>query len=139
MVVSKDERETHAEFAGRYQTRASLGMVDEVEREVIGEVWAANGFTTVAEADELRRRLDLRAESRLIDVGSGCGWPGLYLARESGCEVLITDMPTAGLEVAFRRARAEGLKSLGVVATSARHFPFVEGSFDALVHTDVIC
>jgi cyclopropane fatty-acyl-phospholipid synthase-like methyltransferase len=119
--------------------RASSEILDEVEREVIGEAWGANGFTTVTEAEELRRRLHLRADSRLLDVGSGCGWPGLFLARQTGCEVVVTDMPTEGLEVATRRAAAEGLKSLGAVASSALHLPFAKGSFDAIVHVDVIC
>jgi 2-polyprenyl-3-methyl-5-hydroxy-6-metoxy-1,4-benzoquinol methylase len=139
MAASKDERDTRADYAERYQTRASSEILDEVEREVIGEAWGANGFTTVTEAEELRRRLDLRADNQLLDVGSGCGWPGLFLARVSGCEVVVTDLPTEGLEVATRRAEAEGLKCLGAVASSARHFPFAESSFDAIVHVDVIC
>ena len=139
MVASRDELETRADFAERYRSRASTRILDEVEREVIGEAWGANGFTTVAEAEELGRRLDLRTDSRLLDVGSGCGWPGLFLSRQTGCEVVVTDMPTEGLEMATRRAEAEGLKSLGAVASSARHFPFAENTFDAIVHVDVIC
>lgn len=139
MTTSKDEQATRADFAGRYRTRASVGIVDEVEREVIGDVWGSNGFTTVAQADDLRRRLGLHSESRLLDVGSGCGWPGLYLALRTGCEVVVTDLPTEGLEIASRRARDEGLKSLGAVAASARRLPFAESSFDAIVHVDVLC
>ncbi|MGH2776750.1 MAG: SAM-dependent methyltransferase [Actinomycetota bacterium] len=139
MAASKDEHKARSDFAERYQTRASLEIIDEVEREVIGESWGANGFTTAAEAEELRRRLDVRADSRLLDVGSGCGWPGLFLARQSGCEVVVTDMPTEGLEVATQRAKAEGLSFLGAVASSARHLPLAEKSFDAIVHVDVIC
>jgi ubiquinone/menaquinone biosynthesis C-methylase UbiE len=52
---------------------------------------------------------------------------------------VVTDMPLEGLEVATRRAKAEGLRSLGAVAASARHFPFAERSFDAIVHVDLIC
>ena len=139
MSSSKDERETRADFAERYQARASLEILDDVEREVIGEAWGANGFTTVAEAERLSRRLDLDTHSRLLDVGSGCGWPGLFLARQAGCEILVTDLPTEGLEMATRRAKVEGLNFLGAVASSARHFPFAESSLDAIVHVDVLC
>jgi 2-polyprenyl-3-methyl-5-hydroxy-6-metoxy-1,4-benzoquinol methylase len=139
MATSKDERATRVDFSERYRTRASVDLVDEVEREVIGDVWGANGFTTVAQAEDLRRRLDLDAGSRLLDVGSGCGWPGLYLAQQTGCEVVVTDLPMEGLEVASRRADGEKLRSLGGVAASARRLPFAEDSFDALVHVDVIC
>ncbi|MGH2825985.1 MAG: SAM-dependent methyltransferase [Actinomycetota bacterium] len=139
MAASKDERETRADFAGRYQTRASTIILDQVEREVIGEAWGANGFTTVAEAEELGHRLDLSTDSRLLDVGSGCGWPGLFLARQTGCEVVVTDLPTEGLEMATRRAKVEGVNFLGAVASSARHFAFAKSSFDAIVHVDVLC
>ena len=139
MTASKDERNTRSDYAERYRIRASATIVDEAEREVIGDVWGANGFTTVHQAEDLRRRLELRENSRLLDVGSGCGWPGLYLAQRTGCEVVVTDLPTEGLEVASRRAKEEGLRSLGAVAASARHFPFAENSFDAIVHVDLIC
>jgi 2-polyprenyl-3-methyl-5-hydroxy-6-metoxy-1,4-benzoquinol methylase len=139
MTASKHEQVTRADFAERYRVRASAKVVDEAEREVIGDVWGANGFTTVDQAEDLRRRLELGEDSRLLDVGSGCGWPGLYLARQTGCEVVVTDLPLEGLEVATSRAKAEGLRSLGAVAASARHFPFNESSFDAIVHVDLIC
>lgn len=138
MVASRDEQGTRDRFRRAISCARVHGVIDELEREVIGEAWAANGFTTVEEAEEQRRRLDLRTGSRLLDLGSGCGWPGLFLARESGCEVAVTDLPTQGLEVAIRRAEAEGLKTLGAVASSARQLPFAESSFDAIVHT-VIC
>jgi 2-polyprenyl-3-methyl-5-hydroxy-6-metoxy-1,4-benzoquinol methylase len=139
MSASKDERATRADFAERYKSRASIGILDEIERKVIGEAWGANGFTTVSEAHLLLRQLELRSHMRLLDIGSGCGWPGLLLARDTGCEVVVTDMPIEGLEVAGHRAAAEGVRSLGEVASSARHLPFAKGSFDAIVHVDVLC
>ena len=139
MNASKQERKTRSDYAERYRVRASATVVDGAEREVIGDVWGANGFTTVHQAEELRRRLELGATSRLLDVGSGCGWPGLYLAQRTGCEVVVTDLPTEGLEVASSRAKAERLRSLGAVAASAQYFPFAESSFDAIVHVDLIC
>jgi SAM-dependent methyltransferase len=139
MQSSKEERGTRVDFAERYRARAALKIFDEIERDVIGEAWGANGFTTVSQAEELRRRLSLPAEGRLLDLGSGCGWPGLYLARAAGCEVVVTDMPIEGLELASRRAQVEGIKSLGAVAASARYLPFAENSFDSIVHVDVLC
>jgi 2-polyprenyl-3-methyl-5-hydroxy-6-metoxy-1,4-benzoquinol methylase len=139
MTTSRDERVTRADYAHRYRLRASAAVVDKAEREVIGDVWGANGFTTVDQAEDLRRRLELDRNSRLLDVGSGCGWPGLWLAQQTGCEVVVTDLPPEGLEVASRRAKAEGLRSLGAVAASARRFPFAESSFDAIVHVDLMC
>ena len=138
-MTSKDERQTRADFSDRYRARAVAHVIDDIERSVIGDVWGASGFTTVAEAREMLRLLALRPGSRLLDVGSGFGWPGLYIARESGCEVVVTDMPTEGLEISMGRASAEKIESLGAVACSARHPPFAGGSFDAIVHSDVLC
>ena len=47
--------------------------------------------------------LDLRPEHRLLDFGSGAGWPGISLAHSTGCELLLTDLPPAGLRRADRR------------------------------------
>src|SRR5690349_9642810 len=52
-------------------------------------------------------RLQLGPGKRLLDVGTGRGWPGLYLAQQTGCHVIGTDLPVEGLEVARRRARDE--------------------------------
>src|SRR5918996_5143757 len=138
-MASKNEQQTRAEFSERYRARAAFDIMDDIERRVLGEAWGAGGFTTVAEAGQLLERLHLRSGRRLLDLGAGFGWPGLYIARESGCEVVVTDMPLEGLQVAVGRAHAERVRSLGAVACSGRHPPFAEGTFDAIVHTDVLC
>lgn len=110
-----------------------------IEREVIGGDWGANGYTTLAQADELAALLALDASKRLLDVGTGQGWPGLYLAKKTGCEVVVTDLPIEGLQVAAARATEEGIRSLGEIVCSAKRLPFGQRSFDALCHTDVLC
>ncbi|MGH2787825.1 MAG: SAM-dependent methyltransferase [Actinomycetota bacterium] len=138
MRSSRDEREALADFAARY-TSPPAEVIQEVERRVIGAVWGANGFTTVAQADLLAERLKLTAGKRLVDIGTGRGWPGLYLSRCTGCEVVLTDLPIEGLQHALRRAEVESVSSCGAVVASARDLPFGEESFDAIVHTDVLC
>jgi cyclopropane fatty-acyl-phospholipid synthase-like methyltransferase len=88
----------------------------------------------------MARKLGLREGHRLLDVGSGRGWPGLYLAKASGCTVVLTDIPEEGLRTAQQRAADEGIagRSSAVLA-SARQLPFGAESFDAIVHTDVLC
>jgi SAM-dependent methyltransferase len=136
-VSSKDEKAARADFAARYSRHGAV--VDEIEARVIGEAWGANGFTTKGQADALAGRLGLNVHSRLLDIGSGRGWPGLYLAKTTGCEVVVTDLPVEGLARARERARKEGIGLLGGVAASARELPFKPHSFDAIVHTDVLC
>jgi cyclopropane fatty-acyl-phospholipid synthase-like methyltransferase len=115
-------------------------LADRVERLVIGADYGADGYTTRAQADELARRLDLRPGVRLLELGSGRGWPGIHLARSSGCHVVLTDLPVAGLRVAAARAAVEGLTGrYGVAAASGAHLPFRAETLDAVVHADVLC
>jgi cyclopropane fatty-acyl-phospholipid synthase-like methyltransferase len=107
---------------------------------VIGGDFGANGYTTMAQADLMAELLGLRTGQRLLDVGSGRGWPGLYLAKVTGCTVVLTDLPEEGLRTAKHRAVIEGLaQRSSVVVASARRLPFEPECFDAIVHTDVLC
>jgi ubiquinone/menaquinone biosynthesis C-methylase UbiE len=94
----------------------------------------------MAEAEELRAALRLQPGMRLLDLGSGRGWPGLYLSAASGCEVVLVDVPTEGLRKGLGRAVKEGIaQSVCAVTASARRLPFRASSFDAIVHADVLC
>ena len=135
---SQDEREALANFAARY-TLPPTDVLQEVEQRVIGAVWGANGFTTVAQADLLAERLELTAGKLLMDIGTGRGWPGLYLAKRTGCTVVLTDLPIEGLRHAVRRGEVESVSFLGGVVASARDPSFRSESFDAIVHADVLC
>ena len=138
-MTIRDELQARALFQQRYRNTPSL-VVCQIEQRVIGGDWGANGYTTMAQADTLARGLGLSAGDRLLDLGTGRGWPGLYLAARTGCRVVLTDLPLEGLRVAADRAAEEGLAArTGVVASAASGLPFRAGSFDAVIHTDVLC
>jgi 2-polyprenyl-3-methyl-5-hydroxy-6-metoxy-1,4-benzoquinol methylase len=138
-MTVKDELEARALFEQRYGI-AAAPLLGEIERRVIGGDWGANGYTTMAQADQLAGGLGLSAADRLLDLGTGRGWPGLYLAVRSGCRVVLADLPLEGLQVAAARAQAEGLAGrASVVLAGASGLPFHPGSFDAVIHTDVLC
>ena len=138
MPTRKEDGSLRRRFSstyGRPETKATLL----VEREVIGANVGANGYTTVAQADDLAERLALLAGMRLLDIGAGRGWPGLYLAKQTGCDTTVTDLPDAGLRRAVAAARRQRLqRRCGVVRADARRLPFRPRIFDAIVHTDVL-
>jgi cyclopropane fatty-acyl-phospholipid synthase-like methyltransferase len=132
----REEADVLDRFGSRYGRVAPVLV--ELERAVLGSDHAANGYTTLAQADVLVAALDIRPGERLLDVGAGCGWPGLYIAARSGCAVVAVDLPMQGIRRARERALQDGLAAHAVRA-SARHLPFRARSFDAIVHTDVLC
>jgi SAM-dependent methyltransferase len=84
--------------------------------------------------------LGLGPGRRLLDVGAGYGWPGRYLARETRCTVILTDLPLAGLTVAAHRAEREGIAHRSrAVAASGDRLPLRPASVDAVIHADVLC
>ncbi|GAC1534140.1 MAG: hypothetical protein NVS3B1_28640 [Marmoricola sp.] len=133
------EQATIEDFETRYRVRPT-DVTQRIERAVIGGDWGANGYTTMEQADRLGAELVLGPGSRLLDLGSGRGWPGLYLASATGCRVVMTDVPADALEIATARARAEDLSDRAVaVVCRARDLPLRAACVDAVVHTDVLC
>src|SRR5262249_30549620 len=133
------EQQTAGRFAERYRI-APAEVSRRVELEVIGGDWGANGYTTMAQADLLACELNLCPGTLLLDLGAGRGWPGLYLAASTGCGVVLAAVPVEALPLAAGRVRAENLAGRAApVAASARSLPFAPESFDAIVHTDVLC
>lgn len=55
-------------------------VMQRIERRVLGASYGASSYTTRAQADHLAGLLGLAAGTHLLDVGSGAGWPGIYLA-----------------------------------------------------------
>jgi cyclopropane fatty-acyl-phospholipid synthase-like methyltransferase len=119
----------------RPQTEADLL----VEREVYGAATGIHGYSTVAQADELAERLSLRRGVRLLDIGAGRGWPGLYLAKTTGCEVVLTDLPLAALRNSLARAKAQRVhRRSSVLLAAGSRLPFRPSVFDAITHTDTL-
>lgn len=127
------------EFAGRFGAAATAAFVD-AEREALGSDYGGNGYTTVAQADDLGVVLDIGPGERLLDLGSGCGWPGLYLAARHGCEIVTADPVADGATTSVARSARDGLqrRHVAVIAMGGQ-LPFRSRSFDAIVHTDVMC
>ncbi len=122
-------------YYGKAPSRAELA----VERDVFGANAGINSYTTPAQADLLAEALRLGPGVRLLDVGAGFGWPGLYLMEKTGCRAVLTDVPAAGVRTGAARAIQQGVfDTCSFAAASGTHLPFQARSFDAVVHTDVL-
>jgi SAM-dependent methyltransferase len=78
-------------------------------------------------------RLDPADGQQHLDIASGTGEPGLSIAKlvPSG-RVVLTDLVPEMLDVAARRAEAEGVTNVETKVCSADDLPFADASFDSI-------
>src|SRR5690349_8146564 len=70
-------------------------------------------------------RLAVAEDQQHLDVASGTGEPGLSIARRApGGRVVLTDLVAEMLEIAARRARAQGIANVETKVCSADDLPF---------------
>jgi len=137
--AAPDKQELIERFAQDYRL-GQAEVVREIERRVCGCDYGGTSWTTRDEARRLGELLGLAPGVRLLEIGAGSGWPGLYLATSMGCEVVQTDLPLEGLRIAAARAAADGLADTCRVAVAdGAALPFETGCFDAILHSDVLC
>ena len=139
MAADVDEKALFERFSNRYKLSQN-DLLRQIERSNCGCDYGATSFTTLKQAKELEAMLALGARQSLLEVGAGSGWPGLYLAKQSGCDVTLTDLPVEGLRVARVRGDSERLPGICTVAVaSGSALPFRTAAFDAISHSDVLC
>lgn len=139
MGRTSEEQATFERFSKKYEL-AQSDVMREIERSVCGCDYGATSWTTFDEARNVGDLLALKPGKRLLDIGSGSGWPAVYLATETGCDVAMTDLPLMGLRIALDRAAADGVDvACSAVVADGAALPFRGGWFDAIHHADVLC
>ncbi|MHA1567970.1 MAG: class I SAM-dependent methyltransferase [Alphaproteobacteria bacterium] len=139
MERSSDEQVVRERFSKIYQLSQS-GVMRGIERSVCGCDYGATSWTTTAEARDIGEMLGLRPGKRLLEVGAGSGWPGVYLAKETGCDIAMIDLPLTGLRIALERAASDRVAGACWAAVAdAAAMPVRSGWFDAILHSDVLC
>lgn len=139
MALTRELNELACRY-GKYAEFARSVAMRDLERSVCGCDYGSTSWTTRQGAERIAQLLELRPDAKLLDVGAGSGWPGLYLAQLTGCDVVVVDLPLAALRIALERATADRLSQrCAVVAADGAALPFKDASFDALSHSDVLC
>jgi len=78
-------------------------------------------------------RLDVAEDQQHLDIASGTGEPGLSIARLSPKgRVVLTDLVPDMLDIAVRRASAQGLVNVETKVCSADDLPFGDATFDSV-------
>ena len=139
MPRAVEEQALIERFSKRYRLARSAVMQG-IERTVCGCDYGGTSWTTRREACAIKEMLNLRPGLRLLEVGAGSGWPGLYLAKETGCDVALVDLPFEGMRIAKQRATYDRLAGVCWTAVAdGSALPFPDRSFDAIVHSDLLC
>jgi len=77
--------------------------------------------------------LSIAEDQQHLDIACGTGEPGLSIARLAPRgRVVLTDLVPEMLDVASRRAAAQGIANIATKACSAEDLPFPDGTFDSV-------
>src|SRR5213592_1411466 len=113
-------------------------VLETIREETFGQDIGQNSWTTVDEYDRFLSWLDLRPEHHVLEIASGSGGPGLYVAKRTGCSVTGIDANEAGVATATQSAadsnQADRLTF--TVADANSPLPFDDDSFDAILCID---
>jgi SAM-dependent methyltransferase len=78
-------------------------------------------------------RLDIADDQAHLDIAAGTGEPGLTVARLAPKgHVVLTDLSVEMLDIAARRAQAQGIANIDTKVCSADDLPFDDATFDSV-------
>ena len=140
MPRSPEEQALIDRFSRTYGKLTGSETMLDIERRVCGCDYGCTSWTTKDETADIINMLGLSAATKFLEIGSGAGWPGLYLAKQTGAETTLIDLPFEGLKAAKRRAAADGqAETCHIAQADGAALPFKDGSFEAIYHSDVLC
>jgi SAM-dependent methyltransferase len=77
--------------------------------------------------------LDIADDQQHLDIASGTGEPGLTVAKLApNGHVVLTDLAAEMLDIAARRASAQGITNVETRVCSADDLPFADATFDSV-------
>lgn len=139
MARSRQEWELSEQFSDEY-IRAQTPVMLDLERAVCGCDYGGTSWTTREEAERIGELLTLGKGRKLLEIGAGSGWPALYLAGTSGCDVTLADVPLTAIRIAAERVSTEPVAgAVSLAVADGASLPFRDNWFDAISHSDVLC
>src|SRR5438270_707435 len=113
----------------------------QVRVETYGEDLGQTSWVTTEESREIPRLLELKPESRVLEIGCGSGGYALHVAHEVACNILGLDVNEPGIlngnQLAAARGVAERVRFEHCDAS--KELSFEDGTFDAVFSNDVLC
>ncbi|MGD8926739.1 MAG: cyclopropane-fatty-acyl-phospholipid synthase family protein [Thioalkalispiraceae bacterium] len=86
--------------------------------------------------DTICRKLDLKPEDHLLEIGTGWGGLSIHAARHFGCKVTTTTISNEQYNLACERVASEGLSDQ--VTVLFEDYRDLEGQYDKLVSIEMI-
>ena len=128
---------------GRYSTTYSLfddPVSAQLRQDIYGEDIGQNSWLTADEYRAWLAWLDLTQAAQALEVGCGSGGPALFLARETGAQVIGVDVDEHGVAQANRMAQKLGMAERAHFqqADASQPLPFEDATFDAILCIDAI-
>ena len=123
--------------------RPASAVMARVWGTVLGEEYPAElapySWTTRTELAEVAREVKVASGDLLVDVGSGRGGPGLWVAARTGADHLAVDVTEAGLEAVRETAGRLGVGGRSRTALgSFEDLPLDDGAADAVMSVDAL-
>ncbi len=111
-----------------------------IRRETWGEDIGQNSWITADEVRGFLSWIGLGAGQALLDIACGSGGPALFMAKETGCDLVGVDIHADGVAQANRQAKERSLDERCRFQTvdAGAGLPFEDGTFDALSCFDAI-
>lgn len=120
--MSSGDRIRDAQRAAWAGLSAGWEKWDSIIMEQLGPVGAA-----------MIERLGIAGDQQHLDVAAGTGEPGLSIARLAASgRVVLTDLVAEMLDIAARRARAQGIGNIETEVCGVDDLPFPDAAFDSV-------
>jgi SAM-dependent methyltransferase len=131
----------HVDLYDNAYAKVEHDLYRKVRTETYGHDLGQTSWVTTEESNRIPELLNLRADSTVLEIGSGSGLYAIHLARKIGCRITGLDLNSHAVASAGQLAEAAALGSLVRFqqCDASQPLPFPNGTLDAAFANDVLC